>query len=111
MMKTLGQEFKFYAFFVLSTVVLTWPIAVSLNKATSIRPDYFTNLWNMWWIKTALFNEAASFNWTDHIFYPTGINLTRHGISQFNSVTDACSGITIPRTEHSTHDFTATCSP
>jgi len=89
MIKNIAQELKYVTFFVFATIVLTWPTVVSLNTSISIRPDHFINLWNFWWVKTAIFNEAASFNWTDHIFYPTGIDLTRSGISLFNSVAGA----------------------
>ena len=87
--KSVGKEFIYFAFFALATVVLTWPIAFSLDKATSIRPDYFTNLWNIWWIKTVLTNWQASPYWTDYIFYPAGISLIRHGISPLNSIAGA----------------------
>jgi hypothetical protein len=72
--------------FVLVAVVLTWPIAVTLDRPSSVGPDYFSNLWNAWWMRTALFERCVSPYWTDYLHYPLGISLGRHTLSPVNAV-------------------------
>lgn len=79
-------ESKYFIFFVFATIILTWPIIVSPNKPISIRPDYFQNLWNFWWVKTSLFEQNILPYWTDYLYYPSGISLGRHTLSPVNSI-------------------------
>jgi len=84
-----GPGLRYLAFFALAAIILTWPIAFSLNRPTSIRPDYFSNLWNFWWVKTSLLLENASPYWTDYLYFPVGISLARHTLSPLNSFAGA----------------------
>jgi len=73
------------AAFVLVAVVLTWPIAATLDQPSSVGPDYFSNLWNAWWMRTALFERHVSPYWTDYLHTPLGISLARHTLSPLNA--------------------------
>lgn len=84
-----GFGLRYLAFFVLAAIILTWPITSSLDRPTCIRPDYFSNLWNFWWVRTALVLETASPYWTDYLHFPTGISLARHTLSPLNSFAGA----------------------
>ncbi len=81
-----GRQLIAAAGFVLVAVVLTWPIAATLDRPSSVRPDYFSNLWNAWWMRTALFELHVSPYWTDYLHYPLGISLARHTLSPINAV-------------------------
>lgn len=84
-------ELLVLGFFALATLVLTWPIAVTLDAATGLRGDYFNNLWNSWWVRRSI-AEGHSPYWTDYLFYPDGISLKRHTLSPVNSLAGALLG-------------------
>jgi hypothetical protein len=72
--------------FAVAAVLLTWPLIVSPGESISIRDDYFQNLWNAWWLGTALFDLGVSPWWTDHLFHPTGVSLAHHTLSPVNAL-------------------------
>lgn len=47
--------------------------------------DGYENLWNNYWVKTALFNLRNPF-YTDYIYYPTGTSLRFHTLNPFNGL-------------------------
>lgn len=73
-------------FFAAAAIALSWPLVASPGASISVRDDYFQNLWNAWWLGTALFDLGVSPWWTDHLFYPTGISLARHTLSPVNAL-------------------------
>ena len=77
-------ELAILALFVLATVVLTWPVAITMDRATGLRGDYFNNIWNAWWLRKSLLEGASPF-WTDYLYYPEGISLKRHTLSLYNA--------------------------
>ncbi len=77
-------ELLIVAFLALVTIVMTWPIAATLDQATGIRGDYFNNLWNVWWLKHSITEGHTPF-WTDHLYYPGGLSLMRHTLSPVNA--------------------------
>jgi len=78
-------ELLVLSFFLLAALVLSWPIAITLDQASGLRGDYFNNLWNGWWMGHAL-REGHSPYWTDFLYFPEGISLARHTLSPFNSL-------------------------
>ncbi|MFQ5699441.1 MAG: hypothetical protein ACE5IL_14305 [Myxococcota bacterium] len=72
-----------------ATVVATWPLAISGGASFSLQPDYLSNLWNIWWMHTALFELGVSPWWTDYLFFPQGLSLARHTLSPWNSLVGA----------------------
>ena len=81
--------------FAAAALVLTWPLAVSPGEAISVRDDYWSNLWNAWWVRRALFELHVSPYWTDHLFYPTGVSLARHTLSPLNAVAGALASFVV----------------
>lgn len=71
---------------VAAACLLTWPMVISLDRATGIRGDYYNNLWNAWWVKHSILGAHSPF-WTDYLYYPDGISLRRHTLSLLNSLT------------------------
>lgn len=47
--------------------------------------DGYENLWNNYWVKTALFKLRNPF-FTDYIYYPTGTSLRFHTLNPFNGL-------------------------
>lgn len=83
------EQLRAGIFFAAAAVALTWPLAVSPGTAVSIRDDYYSNMWNSWWVGKALFELHVSPYWTDYLFYPSGVSLGRHTLSPLNAVTRA----------------------
>ncbi len=48
--------------------------------------DGFENLWNNYWVKTALLDLHRNPFFTDYIYYPTGISLRFHTLNLFNGL-------------------------
>ena len=67
------------------TVTLTWPIAATLDQPCSVRSDYYSNIWNAWWFRTALLEEQTSPYFTDYLHAPQGVSLSRHTLSPVNA--------------------------
>ena len=78
-----------FGFLGLATIALTWPVAVSLDVSFATHADYFSNVWNFWWLRKSLFELGSSPYWTDFLFYPGGISLAVHTLSFANSVPGA----------------------
>jgi hypothetical protein len=74
------------------SVVLTWPMVLNLDRPHSLRPDYFNNLWNIWWVRHAVLEHGSSPYWTDFLHYPWGIWLGRHTLSLMNALLGAVLG-------------------
>ena len=83
------EQLRAGAFFAAAAVALTWPLAVSPGEAVGARDDYYSNVWNFWWVGKALFELHVSPYWTDYLFYPSGVSLARHTLSPLNAVAGA----------------------
>jgi hypothetical protein len=76
-------------FFLFSAIVQTWPLV--LHASDNIinwphRPeDSWMNLWNLWWVRTALEGADNPFH-TDSLFYPQEADLYLHTLATANGV-------------------------
>ncbi|MDO8615205.1 MAG: hypothetical protein Q7T33_05650 [Dehalococcoidia bacterium] len=77
------------AFFLLWAVIQTWPLVLHAGNSLSywpVRPeDSWMNLWNLWWVKHALFSFSNPFH-TDLLFYPQGADLYLHTLNTVDAV-------------------------
>ena len=48
--------------------------------------DGYENMWNNYWVKTAIFDLHRNPFYTDYLYYPTGISLRYHTLNPFNSL-------------------------
>ena len=71
--------------FVAASIAVTYPLACSPGRAPSLHADYYSNIWNLWWVHKALFEEGGSPFFSDWLHYPTGVSLARHTLSILNS--------------------------
>ena len=63
--------------------IVTYPLAGRLFTEVlgEDYPDRVQNLWNLWWVKTALLVEHAGPFHTDRLFYPYGADLYFHTLN------------------------------
>jgi len=57
--------------YLLMSMALTWPLPLQLSRAIPRgQPDSWQNIWNFWWLRTALFERGVNPYQTDLLFYP-----------------------------------------
>jgi len=76
-------------FFVVATLLLTWPLAVASGRAVSLADDYFSNTWNIWWTASTLLGDGGSLYACDALFAPRGVSLVGHTLSVLNAAAGA----------------------
>jgi len=69
------------------TVILTYPSVFYLSsRFMGNGRDGFQNMWNLWWVKTALLDLHTNPYYTDMLYYPTGVTLLFHSLSPLNGL-------------------------
>jgi len=86
--KLRGAAFVVPFAFALLAIALTWPLAFSPGVEVSARPDYYSNLWNLWWVGQSVLDGSSPYA-TELLHYPSGVSLARHTLSLGNSVPGA----------------------
>jgi hypothetical protein len=71
-------------------VLFTWPLVLNLG-GSGLAPGVMTedraqNLWNLWWVKTALLDLHTNPFVTDYLWYPTPVSLRFHTLNIFNGL-------------------------
>jgi len=73
--------------FLVLTLLYTWPGITRFDThAIGDRFDTFQNVWNIWWIKTALCDFHQNPYHTDYLFHPNGFNLVFQTLNPFNGL-------------------------
>ncbi len=71
-------------------IFYTWPLLLNFggNGLTpgTIVEDRDQNLWNLWWVKTALLDLHTDPFHTDRMYWPTGVSLQFHTLNPFNGL-------------------------
>ena len=76
------------ATYALLTAILTWPTITQLS--THVPGDGGDDpaiAWNLWWVKHALLTEGQNPFYSDHMFFPVGINLAFYTLTVLNGLT------------------------
>jgi hypothetical protein len=74
-------------FYLILSFVLTYPIGFNLNSgALEWKGDVALCVWNLWWVNKSIVELHISPFYTDYIFYPTGVNLSYHSFSFYNTL-------------------------
>ena len=72
------------------SIFYTWPLLLNFggNGLTpgAIIEDRDQNLWNLWWVKTALLDLHTDPFHTDRMYWPTGVSLQFHTLNPFNGL-------------------------
>ncbi|MDQ2807577.1 MAG: hypothetical protein M3Z04_11805 [Chloroflexota bacterium] len=71
-------------------IFYTWPLLLNFG-GTGLTPgaiieDRDQNLWNLWWVKTALLDLHTNPFHTDQLYWPTGVSLQFHTLNPFNGL-------------------------
>ncbi|MBI4861894.1 MAG: hypothetical protein HY815_16800 [Candidatus Riflebacteria bacterium] len=84
------------AIVLLVTVALTWPLGSKLSSAIpaytrALDEDLLSNIWSVWWARSALLEGRGSLLFTRYMLHPDGVTLTMSAIAP--SVTAALAPI------------------
>jgi len=73
-----------YLFF---TLILTYPAIFRFSTHFMCdEGDGFQNVWNLWWLKTALLELRANPYYTNYLHHPDGVTLLFHTLNPFNGL-------------------------
>ncbi|MCZ6679477.1 MAG: hypothetical protein O7E52_19785 [Candidatus Poribacteria bacterium] len=76
-----------FAAYTLLTLILTYPVILRFSTHfMGDGGDGFQNIWNMWWLKTALTERLTDPYSTSHLHYPNGVTLLFQSLSPFNGL-------------------------
>jgi hypothetical protein len=64
--------------YTLLTLLMTNPIAGRLGQEVIGGGDAWQNIWNLWWIREAIFSGPQNPYFTDYLYYPDGAPLYLH---------------------------------
>jgi len=70
-------------FYLVLAVFFTWPLASNLSSSIIGQSDFTDGpffLWNLWWVKEAIFSLKNPF-FTDFVYFPAHVNLTMHTLT------------------------------
>jgi hypothetical protein len=74
-------------FFAGLTLIFTWRMWGSLTSAVPGGDiDGYENVWNNYWINTALLEQFRNPYFTDYIYYPSGVSLRLHTLQPLNGL-------------------------
>lgn len=68
------------------TLLMTYPLILNFFTHVTGCCDDSLNLWNSWWLKKSLVDLGTTPYYTSYLFHPTGVSLTFHTLSFFNSL-------------------------
>lgn len=73
--------------YTLLTILLTYPAIFRLSTHfMHDGGDGYQNVWNMWWVKTALTELFTNPYYTQYLHYPNGVTLLFHTLNPFNAL-------------------------
>lgn len=67
--------------YILLTLALTYPVALTLFTRVPAGGDAWHNIWNLWWVKQALVDRHVDLYSTDMLYYPNGVSLYLHTLT------------------------------
>lgn len=87
MLKSIREHIFVIAFFLLMTLVLTYPLVSHFSThLAGDSGDGWQNVWNMWWMNKALMGLHQNPYYTNYLFYPNGTTLIFHTFNPFNAL-------------------------
>ncbi|MCZ7403142.1 MAG: hypothetical protein O8C61_13045 [Candidatus Methanoperedens sp.] len=82
--KKISEKLIVIAFYIVLTVILTYPVFFEIRTHIAGKGDAFQVLWSLWYSKIALLNPDVSYNYITYIFYPDGVHISIPFGSAFN---------------------------
>ncbi|MEM7797896.1 MAG: hypothetical protein AAF633_01785 [Chloroflexota bacterium] len=83
------------SFFFLPAILLTWPLAATLNTHLPEGTDSLVHYWNAWWVGEALSSGESPY-FTDMLFAPQGISLVYHNFAWIHIALGLVVGLLLP---------------
>jgi hypothetical protein len=80
-LSAIRRELGIAAAYLLLAVVATYPLARHAGTAVPLGGDAWVNYWNLWWVKTALFDAHTNPFFTPDLHYPDGAYLYLHTLN------------------------------
>lgn len=78
---SLSTHLLVLGWYIVLTVLLTYPVALRLFSEVPGGGDAWHNIWNLWWVKQALLDIHTNPYHTDLLYYPGGVNLYLHTLT------------------------------
>ena len=78
-----SYSFWIFLFFIILAIVYTWPLAEHFNSSIIGQADFTDGpffLWNLWWVKKALFSFSNPY-FTNFTYFPAKVNLSLHTLT------------------------------
>lgn len=80
-------------FYLLAALVIFYPITLHIGTVTPASgfnlSDLYQNLWDIWWVKYAIFNLHTNVFYTKLLFWPVGSNLAYETLAPLNGIVSA----------------------
>ena len=87
LLKRLREPVLVTASFTILTLILTYPVIFKLSTHFMCDGgDSFQNMWNMWWLKTAVLDLHTNPYYTTYLHYPDGVSLLFQTFNPFNGL-------------------------
>jgi hypothetical protein len=77
------------AYFALTSVAMTWPMAVDLTAHYTSRQDFYLNLWILDWVARWLTEPGLSLFWTQALYHPLGTSLATQDLTLVQTIAAA----------------------
>lgn len=77
------------AYFAVTSVAMTWPLAVDLTGQFTCRQDFYLNLWILDWVARWLAEPGRSLFWTDALYHPLGTSLASQDLTLVQTIAAA----------------------
>ncbi|MBI5956336.1 MAG: hypothetical protein HY871_04980, partial [Chloroflexi bacterium] len=85
--KRLKSHLLVFAFYALTAVTMTWPLAVNISShIPGGGVDEAAFLWNLWWARHSLLELGTNPLYSDYIFFPLGADLALYTFTLFNGL-------------------------
>ncbi|MBI4758406.1 MAG: hypothetical protein HY783_05330 [Chloroflexi bacterium] len=85
--KRLKPHLLVFAFYALTAVTMTWPLAVNISShIPGGGVDEAAFLWNLWWARHSLLELGTNPLYSDYIFFPLGADLALYTLTLFNGL-------------------------
>jgi len=68
------------------TLILTWPLVLSICNKINNTHDSLFFLWSLWWVKKSVVELSSSPYYTHYVFHPTGYSLAYTTLTLSNTI-------------------------
>jgi hypothetical protein len=83
-----GSRFAWFAaaFFAVTSILMTWPLAADLSAQYTSRQDFYLNLWILDWVARWLTEPGLALFHTDALYHPVGTGLASQDLTLVQTI-------------------------